>query len=508
MTTETAETELKLDVDLDFALPDLAGLAEGVIDRELPRVELVATYFDTPDRRLLRHGITLRHRRDRVNPDGEHQWTLKLPTGTAKAVLERTELSWPGPVSEIPEEARRVLRGIVRHAELQQVAQLITSRRRVELTGSTGCPLAEIDDDTVAVMDGLKLSQQFREVEVELKAGDETLLDRVVERLIAAGASANADQRPKVARALGEVPSWPSRPPLRRDHGHDVSFATLVAATLSSDLDRLLAHDPGLRLAGDPEHVHQARVAIRRLRSDLKAFSDDLDPSSTTRLRSQLAHVGLTLGDVRDADVLLARLETQGRDVLVDDDHAGLEELTGLLRQQRRQDYTRLLDTLASDSYLTLLDELTDASVAPPWATEPVDQPADQAMGRIVRRTWKKLQRAVRTMDNPTSDQLHRVRIMAKQLRYSAEAAAAVVGKPARRLAKAAAELQGVLGDHHDAVSAEGWLRQAARTTQRSEAPFVAGELTLVQRQQQRELSREWRPVWRYVKAKRLRRWL
>ncbi len=35
-----------------------------------------------------------------------------------------------------------------------------------------------------------------------------------------------------------------------------------------------------------------------------------------------------------------------------------------------------------------------------------------------------------------------------------------MIGKPASNLAAAVAELQGVLGDFHDAIVAEGWLRR------------------------------------------------
>ena len=40
---------------------------------------------------------------------------------------------------------------------------------------------------------------------------------------------------------------------------------------------RLIANDPGVRLGKDPESVHQARVATRRLRSDLRTFRPILD---------------------------------------------------------------------------------------------------------------------------------------------------------------------------------------------------------------------------------------
>ena len=62
----------------------------------------------------------------------------------------------------------------------------------------------------------------------------------------------------------------------------------------------------------------------------------------------------------------------------------------------------------------------------------------------------------------PSDTQLHRIRIASKQLRYAAEAAEPVIGKAARRTARRAKDLQTVLGDHHDAVTAEEWLQGVA----------------------------------------------
>jgi CHAD domain-containing protein len=102
---------------------------------------------------------------------------------------------------------------------------------------------------------------------------------------------------------------------------------------------------------------------------------------------------------------------------------------------------------------------------------------------------------------------LHQVRIRAKQLRYAAESAARVVGRPARRVATAAAALQEVLGDHHDAVAAEGWLRQAATAGSDAEV-LVAGQLIAVERAAAASRRAAWPQAWSALRAGRTRRWL
>ena len=66
------ETEVKLAVWPGFVLPPLDDVADGVLAVPVGEKRQEAVYYDAPDVRLARAGITLRHRSD----DG---WTLKLP---------------------------------------------------------------------------------------------------------------------------------------------------------------------------------------------------------------------------------------------------------------------------------------------------------------------------------------------------------------------------------------------------------------------------------------------
>ena len=65
------EREVKLGAGPAFHLPDLAGVVEGVAVAPPETVRLETIYYDTPDLRLARWGVSLRHRA------GEG-WTLKL----------------------------------------------------------------------------------------------------------------------------------------------------------------------------------------------------------------------------------------------------------------------------------------------------------------------------------------------------------------------------------------------------------------------------------------------
>jgi CHAD domain-containing protein len=134
--------------------------------------------------------------------------------------------------------------------------------------------------------------------------------------------------------------------------------------------------------------------------------------------------------------------------------------------------------------------------------------PASDVLPALVRRPWRHLRQAVEALGaEPADEALHDVRIQSKRLRYAAEAAAPVIGRPARRLAAAVAEVQGVLGDFNDAVVAEEWLRQAAKSAPASTA-LVAGQLIAVERRQQQVGRDTWGKPWRTASSKKLRDWL
>jgi len=58
----STETEVKMGAWAGFELPTLEGLADDVSPvARVPRA-LMAVYYDTPDLRLARWGVTVRHR--------------------------------------------------------------------------------------------------------------------------------------------------------------------------------------------------------------------------------------------------------------------------------------------------------------------------------------------------------------------------------------------------------------------------------------------------------------
>jgi CHAD domain-containing protein len=497
------EREVKLGAGPAFHLPDLSGVLDGVTVTPPEAVRLETVYYDTPDLRLARWGVSLRHRA------GEG-WTLKLPPAQATGqpqgqLLERDEITFQGGSKKPPEGAVAIVRAYVRKAELVPVARLSTIRRRVRLVDAAGTRVAEVVDDEVSVRDGRRVAARFREIEVEVaqqQNGANAIVDPLVMRLRGAGAGA-VDPTPKHIRALGprameppEVSALPVKP--------DSPAKDVIKHVLAESIASLLKHDPLVRTSGDPEAVHQARVATRKLRSHLRTFGPLLDPEWTEPLRSELGWLALGLGAVRDREVLFERLSERAKSLPASDLRSA-SSLLHILQLEIATLRTKLMAELDSVRYVDLLERLVLASQAP--ATLPdADGPASTVLPPLAAGPWRRLRSAVKQLpETPVDPELHRIRILAKRARYAAEAVAPVVGKAADAFARAAAKLQTILGEHQDSVTAQAWLRSARISGRRA---FVAGELIAMEHVAAEDARAKWPRVWKALDRKSLRDWM
>jgi CHAD domain-containing protein len=488
---------VKLGAGPAFHLPDLGGVVDGVAVTPPEAVRMETVYYDTPDLRLARWGVSLRHRR------GEG-WTLKLPPTPAPGLpsgnlLEREEMVFQGGAKKPPAGALAIVRAYVRKAHLS------TLRRRVRLVDGSGARLAEVVDDEVSVRDGRRVAARFREIEVEVSSpenGSSGIAETLVARLRGAGAGA-PDPTPKHIRALGpramEPPEVAPQPIQADSPARDV-----IKYVLAESIASLLKHDPIVRTSGDPEAVHQARVATRKLRSHLRTFGPLLDPEWTEPLRIELGWLAMGLGAVRDQEVLLERLRDRARS-LPASDHRSAASLLQNLEVEIADLRNKLLEEMSSLRYVDLLERLVLAAHSPATLPE-ADQPASQVLPPLAAGPWKKLRSAIQKLpDVPTDPELHRIRILAKRARYAAEAVAPIVGKAATDFARAAAKLQTILGEHQDSVTAQAWLRATRISGRRA---FVAGELIALEHIAAKEARTKWPKVWKALDRKQLRSWM
>ena len=474
MVTGHLEVERKFDVDEDFVLPDLSGIDGAVADGPVEH-ELSAVYHDTADLRLLRARVTLRRR----TGGADAGWHLKLPAGSA-----RRELHAPlgRAVKKPPEPLLAPVAGILRSAPTEAVATLTTRRTVTALRDGGDRVLAEIAQDAVTATlpaqgPGRPAEvRSWREVEVELADGDESLLEAVSERLVAAGARPS-DSASKVGRVLGTRlaavgPAPPTEDPPRAGEVVQQALAEQVAALQAADV---------LLRTEQPDAVHQLRVGARRLRSTLAALRGVLDREAIAPLREELSWFGGELSSARDDEVALAHLRelvaAQPVELVLGPVAARVRQ-TEVATDKAGQDAA--LATVDDPRYRQLLDAL-HALVADPPFTDRAGDPAKPVLRKALRRSVRRLRRHLATAgeadDEHRQAALHAVRKAGKRVRYTAEVVAGQLSG-AKKPAKAAKRVQKVLGEVQDTVVTREHCRRLGLAAQAAgENAFTYGRL-------------------------------
>lgn len=496
------EVEQKLAVHGPFDLPDLSRIEDVGSVEEASQQRLRATYYDTEDLRLARNGITLRYR---SGEDSGPIWTVKLPVDGA--VYTRDEVNVEGSGSSVPKGASDLVTAFVRSKHLAPVTRIHTRRKRLNLLNGSGEVGTEVVDDEVSVVAGSRVVARFRELEVEDKGAGPEAVERVAAVLHEAGAL-SGDPTPKAIRALGAranaVPDVvsPNRISPKQPAGR------AVEGSLASGTYRMVANDPGTRL-GSEEAVHQVRVAARRMRSDLRTFGPLVEDGWAQSLVTELKWIADRLGEVRDLDVMQARLRKAG---------GGMEEALDSLFESMnaKHDVARehLLEALRSNRYVSLLDRLVDATHSPVLTKAAAEQTCAEALPPLVREAWLQLARRARSLrPGDPDDDFHRVRILAKRARYAGEAVAPSlgkkVGKRASTFAAHCADVQDVLGTLQDAVVSAGMVRHLAEEHY-GDGPFNLALGRLLERQEQatREAKQSWPKVWASLDKPKNLAWL
>jgi CHAD domain-containing protein len=220
-----------------------------------------------------------------------------------------------------------------------------------------------------------------------------------------------------------------------------------AAATVCTT-EALLADD-----ALDPESIHAARVAVRRLRAYLDAFGPLLETRGAHKIDACARIIARALGTARDADVLIADARRRIRSCGDETTFAPETQiLLATLENEREQAYATLRERRSTSVYRNAVSSLTQFARTPQCA----DLSARRAdAGALLERSWRHVRHALQRRSHPPSDaDLHRIRIACKRARYTAEALVPLLGQPAGQLAACLADVQGILGTHHDAVTA------------------------------------------------------
>lgn len=206
----------------------------------------------------------------------------------------------------------------------------------------------------------------------------------------------------------------------------------------------------------DPEGVHDMRVASRRLRSALGDFKPYLRKGSIPI--SRLKAIAKSLGAVRDEDVVLVALD-ELRSQADEKVGKGIEAIAEEHGRQRRHARSVLEHTIRPSAIAELRDDFrTELRTATKIPYEPAgENDAGQVLtfgqvgAGVIGDRLKQLSEAGDSVYRPLrTKQLHKLRILAKRLRYAVELFAPCWGDEFKKSAEEIARWQTSLGELHD----------------------------------------------------------
>ena len=268
------------------------------------------------------------------------------------------------------------------------------------------------------------------------------------------------------------------------------------------------------REARDAERVHQLRVATRRALAAIDAFRDLMPEKQRSWFEKQLRRIRRAAGDARDLDVLTERLAAappaeKRRSPAVDGRRAR-QRLVTMLSKQRdvsRQPIIERREKLVENDWPGRMERLLEA--IPAGRRQP-------SFGAYARRRFKPMvERFFAAADRKLRDpeEIHRLRIEGKKIRYSLEIFAAVFPPHVRaRCQDSLEQLQKTLGDFTDhPAAAERFNRWADGTAATSNRQLLASlgreEIELAERAR-KAFAKWWNPPRRRSLRRRFQRTL
>ncbi|SCK20693.1 CHAD domain-containing protein [Vogesella sp. LIG4] len=212
---------------------------------------------------------------------------------------------------------------------------------------------------------------------------------------------------------------------------------------------------PRLSEAEDAEALHQLRIALRQLRSLLQALAALPNGKPLRIVQGQLGEFTQRSNSWRDREVRLQQLETL----------AAQYDTRTFAAWRRREAQQLQAGRCQLQQQASELEQLLEAS----WQhCQPVLSNGSERLRRGLRSALQRTRRRYRTARVAWRQQAgdeqaeHRVRLLAKRLRYQVEVCADVVGKRWLRRAERAKQCQQQLGDARDRVLLLRSLREDA----------------------------------------------
>jgi inorganic triphosphatase YgiF len=468
---------------------------------------LEAVYYDTPDRTLFSHGLSLRVRR---NGNRYVQTLKRAPAHGRPFVRGEWETSISGdtpdlaslPVSEIGSPLDSLAPDALHPIFVTKVR-----RRTQRLEFPEAIVEVAFDEGTI---EAGEQREPLTEIELEVKAGDPRILYDLGIRLLEVaplriGTQSKSDRGYDLAFGLAPQATKATAPAIATEHTVD----DIVGELLGTCQHQLLANQAVAEDGRDPEGVHQMRVALRRLRTASGLLRREFGLSTLQRLNAEMKWLATLLGTPRDWDVFVT--DTLGGPAkALTSDAVDLDGLRRAAEPHRMIAYTALREALSGPRYNRLQLSLRYWIESRGWRNElegrplaVLMEPAPGFACRVLARLHSKALKQGSHFRQLEPEARHQLRITLKKLRYAAEFFQGLNGKDGecKQYLACLAKLQDALGHDNDTTMARPFLNALADHSTAPEVQRTIGAVMGWQARDRIEVGRKLRKHWRRFKT-------
>lgn len=424
---------------------------KGIIRR------LETTYYDTTDHQLFSAGLSLRVRRS-----GKH-FTQTIKRLSVNGPLAREE--WEAPVETLAPDLGALptaeIDGIFSKVAVHELVPIFATKvRRHAIALDMPDGQIEVAFDNGVIEAGAE-QETLSEIELELKQGKTAALYQLGLGLLDI-APLSLETQSKSARGyalalkIGPAAVKAGSSSLGRDDTVDEGIAKLLSGCQQQLLANLCPAENG----GEPESVHQLRVALRRLRAALYFLRRELVAPSLQALDTEAKRFARTLGPARNWDVFIdSTLSAIGKANLPDIDFSVLRDGGAPFRDQAYQEVRDSIADLQTNRFLLSLGLVIEQRS---WRNDVASkdlgilaEPLTKFAARVLARLERKALKRGRHFRRLRPEARHKLRILLKKLRYSAEFFLPLYAGQAstRKYLKQLSQLQDALGEANDIIT-------------------------------------------------------
>ncbi len=223
----------------------------------------------------------------------------------------------------------------------------------------------------------------------------------------------------------------------------------------------------------NPKNVHNYRIKIRRLRGTVSFLKPLFEETHYVKFQKELQIEGLRFSNLREYDVLLSKISLFLKNNDIFDNEPWI--LQKIIEEKRETELKNISETMDKFKMNDLFNEIEV------WIDKAFEKKSELSVREYLEKEMtnrlKKTKKAIDHIDTHNLEEIHKVRIRSKKMRYILEGFKKSLTNKNEKSLKKYQEIQEDLGFLHDIFINKELLEKIMMECQSIELAYEAGQL-------------------------------